>query len=137
MHDLGATVKYFADNLIPLDREWGEVQFDIRNGEPIPIHGGSVASGVYNGIMTSPLIKSLGYTQVLLGSSYIQAVTWTPRGPDARALVTYSQSTDPENPHYADQTRLFSGYGWVDMPFAEGDIRRDPNLTSMQLREKR
>jgi acyl-homoserine-lactone acylase len=137
MHDLGGTVKYFADNLIPLGREWGEVQFDTRNGERIPIHGGSVASGVYNGIITSPLVKGLGYTQVLLGSSYIQAVTWTPRGPDARALVTYSQSTDPENPHYADQTKLFSGYGWVDMPFAEGDIRRDPNLTSMQLREKR
>jgi acyl-homoserine-lactone acylase len=64
-------------------------------------------------------------------------VTFTPRGPDARAVVTYSQSTDPASPNYADQTRLFSKYGWVTLPFAEGDIRRDPNLKVLKLHEKR
>ena len=51
--------------------------------------------------------------------------------------MTYSQSTDPANPHYADMTKLFSDYGWVTMPFDEGDIRRDPNLQEMRLSEKR
>ncbi len=34
-------------------------------------------------------------------------------------------------------TRLFSNYGWVTLPFAEGEIRRDPNLKVLKLREKR
>ncbi|MCM2311944.1 MAG: penicillin acylase family protein [Steroidobacteraceae bacterium] len=138
MGELAYTVKFFADNGIPLNRPWGAVQFDVRNGTAIPIHGGSGTSGVYNAITTSTNpVPGVGYTPILAGSSYIQAVTFSPSGPDARAIVTYSQSTDPANPHYADMTRLFSDYGWVKLPFAEGDIRRDPNLTSLRLSERR
>ncbi len=55
----------------------------------------------------------------------------------ARAIVTYSESTDPENPHYADMTRLFSQSGWVKLPFKEGDIRRDPELVVIKLNAPR
>jgi acyl-homoserine-lactone acylase len=137
MSELGATVKFFADNGIPLDRPWGQVQFDLRNGERIPVHGGSGVSGVYNAITPSALVPNAGSTPILGGSSYIQSVTFSPSGPEARAVVTYSQSTDPASPNYADQTRLFSNYGWVTLPFAEGEIRRDPNLKVLKLREKR
>ena len=137
MGELAYTVKFFADNAIPLNRPWGQVQFDTRNGERIPVHGGSGVSGVYNAITPSTLVPNVGFTPILGGSSYIQSVTFTPSGPDARAVVTYSQSTDPANPNYADMTKLFSNYGWVTMPFAEGDIRRDPNLQVLKLREKR
>jgi acyl-homoserine-lactone acylase len=136
MGELGQTVKYFADNAIPLDRPWGLVHFDTRNGEQIPIHGGSGGSGVYNAMVAAPLIPGVGSTPILGGSSYIQSVTFRPNGPDARAIVTYSQSTDPANPNYADMTQLFSDYGWVTMPFAERDIRRDPNLTILRLSER-
>ena len=137
MGDLGATVKYFADNAIPLDAAWGQIHFDTRNGERIPIHGGSGGSGVYNAITPAALTPGLGQALILGGSSYIHAVTFSAKGPEARALVTYSQSTDPESPHYADMTRLYSQSGWVTMPFAEGDIRRDPNLKVFRLRERR
>jgi len=137
MAELAYTAKFFADNAIPLDRPWGEVQFDVRNGVRLPIHGGSGTSGVYNAITPSALVPGVGYTPILGGTSYVQSVTFTHKGPDARALVTYSQSSDPANPHYADMTALFSNYGWVDLPFAEGDIRRDPNLSVMKLHEKR
>ncbi len=138
MGELAYTVQFFADRGIPLNRPWGDVQFDVRNGERIPIHGGSGVSGVYNAITTQTApVPSTGYTPILGGSSYIQSVTFRPSGPEARAIVTYSQSTDPENPHYADKTKLYSDYGWVEMPFAEGDIRRDPNLKSLRLSEKR
>ena len=113
------------------------MHFDVRNGERIPIHGGSGVSGVYNAITPSNLVSGAGFAPILGGSSYIQSVTFTPSGPDARALVTYSQSTDPANPHHADMTRLFSNYGWVTMPFAEGEIRRDPNLKVLHLTERR
>ena len=137
MGELAYTVKYYADNAIPLNRPWGQVHFDVRNGVRLPIHGGSGNSGVYNAITASSLVPGVGNTPILGGTSYVQSVTFTNKGPDARALVTYSQSSDPANPHYADITALFSNYGWVNLPFAEGDIRRDPNLTVLKLKEKR
>jgi acyl-homoserine-lactone acylase len=109
----------------------------VRNGERIPIHGGNGVSGVWNAIQPAGFTPGVGYAPIVAGSSYIQAVGFTPSGPDARAIVTYSVSTDPENPHYADMTKLYSKSGWVKMPFAEGDIRRDPNLKVMNLSEKR
>lgn len=137
MSELGATVQFFAANGIPLDRPWGQVQFETRNGERIPIHGGSGVSGVYNAISPAGIVPGVGYAQIVTGSSYIQSVTFTPSGPEARAVLTYSESSDPANPHYADMTKLFSNYGWVSLPFSEGDIRRDPNLKVITLRDKR
>lgn len=143
--DLAATVQYFGTNGIPLDAAWGTIFFDERNGERIPIHGGSGGSGVYNAMQAYPppggaswqVWPNKGYAPIAAGSSYIQAVTFRPNGPDVRAIVTYSVSTDPESPHYADMTKLFSNYGWIDFPFNEGDIRRDPNLEVLKLHEKR
>lgn len=137
MGELAYTVKYYADNTIPLDRPWGQVHFDIRNGQRLPIHGGSGNSGVYNAITPSALVPGVGHTSILGGSSYVQSVTFTHKGPEARAVVTYSQSSDPANPHYADMTTLFSNYGWLRLPYDERDIRRDPSLTVLKLKEKR
>jgi acyl-homoserine-lactone acylase len=138
MSRLGSTVQFYAERGIPLDRPWGQVHFDTRAGEAIPIHGGSGSSGVYNAITTATNpVPGVGYTPIFAGSSYIQAVTFQPSGPDARAILTYSQSTNPESPHFSDMTRLYAEYGWVTMPYAEGDIRRDPNQEVFRLTERR
>ena len=42
-----------------------------------------------------------------------------------RAIVTYSQSTDPDSPHFSDMTQVFSDQGWVAFPFQMGDIQQD------------
>ena len=42
------------------------------------------------------------------------------------AVLSYSQSENPESPHYADQTRLFSQKQWLPMRFTEQQIRSDP-----------
>ena len=47
---------------------------------------------------------------------------WT--GPVADALLSYSQSTDPASPHYADQTRTFSAKRWHRLPFSLGGLHR-------------
>ena len=95
--------------------------------------GGSGSSGVYNAISPSSLIAGVGSTPVLGGSSYIQSVSFAGGQPVARAVVTYSLSSDPANPHYADMTQLFSSYGWVTMPFTETEIKADPNLRVIRL----
>ncbi len=103
---------------IPMNRPWGEVQFSEKNGERYPIHGGS--SSMMFSVITSNLNDGEGYSNITHGNSYIQAVTWDESDcPDAYAILTYSQSTDPASGHYADSTALYSSGNWIDMPFCE------------------
>ena len=68
------------------------------------------------------------------GSSFIQVVSFTGNGcPDARTILTYSQSTNPKDPHFADQTRLFSRGGWVTDRFCEPDVAK-ATLSTVRLR---
>jgi len=133
MGELAYTVKYFADAGIPLTALWGTVQFEQRNGKRIPIPGGSGTSGVYNAITTSSVLQNGGLTPIVAGSSYIQSVTFGIAGPEARAIVTYSQSADPESPHFADMTELFSRERWVVLPFRPASIKSDPDYESQRL----
>jgi acyl-homoserine-lactone acylase len=119
----------------PLDAPLGEHQFVVRNGKRIPVHGGTEALGVWNKIepVWSP---AGGYTEVVTGSSHIQAVGWDGgRCPVARTLLTYSQSSNPRSPHYSDQTELFSDERWVTSRFCERDILRSPELKVVWVRD--
>jgi hypothetical protein len=49
--------------------------------------------------------------------------------PDLRTILTYSQSTNPSSPYFADQTRMFSRKAWVNPGFCEREILADRNLT--------
>ena len=136
MAALADTVTRLADASIPLASAWGEVHFDTRNGETFPIHGGPGGSGVYNAISSGGLIDGVGYTPIFAGSSYIQAVRWQQGWPVVQAIVTYSQSTDPDSPHFSDMTQVFSDQGWVSFPYRERDIKKD-QIEAISLSEKR
>ncbi|MFB4312254.1 penicillin acylase family protein [Actinomadura sp. GTD37] len=118
---------------IPLDAPLGEHQYVTRNGERIPLGGGSEDLGVLNKIEAA-WTPGKGYTEVTTGSSYVQVVSFDGDAcPDTRTLLTYSQSADPTSPHYADQTRLFSKKGWVAERFCSGEIGRAPGLRVVTL----
>ncbi|MFK8020384.1 MAG: penicillin acylase family protein [Pseudomonadales bacterium] len=106
---------------IPLNAEWGSVQFSERNGVRIPIHGGS--GSMLFSVITSDLNDNEGYSSIRHGNSFMQTVGWdSTECPDAFGLLSYSQSSDPASDNYADQTELYSNKEWVDMPFCEADI---------------
>ncbi|MGW1090343.1 penicillin acylase family protein [Streptomyces sp. NPDC002596] len=116
----------------------GANQVVVRNGKRIPVGGGTESLGVWN--KTEPVWDAAvgGYTEVSAGSSYIQAVGWDGSScPVARTLLTYSQSSNPNSPHYSDQTELFSGERWVTSRFCEKDIARSPALRVVRVREHR
>lgn len=56
------------------------------------------------------------------------------RLPDVSTLLTYSQSANPSSPHFADQTKLFSGGEWVTGRFCERDIWSASDLRVRYLR---
>jgi acyl-homoserine-lactone acylase len=136
MTALADTVQRLSDAGIPLASEWGNVHFDTRNGVTFPIHGGGGGSGVYNAISSGDLIDGVGYTPIFAGSSYIQAVRWQQGWPIVQAIVTYSQSTNPDSPHFSDMTQVFSDQGWVTFPYQVRDIKKE-QIGSISLFEKR
>ncbi|MGW9304982.1 acylase [Streptomyces cyaneofuscatus] len=123
---------------IALDAPLGKHQFVVRNGKRIPVGGGTESLGIWNKIEPVWNPSAGGYAGVSAGSSYIQAVGWdNSRCPVARTLLTYAQSSNPNSPHYSDQTRLFSGERWVTSRFCEKDIARAPQLKVVRVHERR
>lgn len=122
---LGAGVDFMVDNGIPLDRPWGEIQYRPVGDQNIPIHGGS--GRFMFSVISSRFDDATGaYSDIPTGNSYIQTVTWDESAcPDAYAVLTYSQSTNPDSPHYADMTQVYSDKEWNDMPFCAADIEAD------------
>jgi acyl-homoserine-lactone acylase len=121
---------------IPLDAPLGDHQYVTRNGEKIPLPGGTEDLGILNKI-EAPWAPGKGYTEVTMGSSYIQVVSFDGDAcPDTRTLLTYSQSADPTSPHYADQTRLFSKNQWVTERFCTSEINEAPSSKVVTLTGK-
>jgi acyl-homoserine-lactone acylase len=104
---------------IPLDAPLADVQAVTRNGQRLPLSG---ASYTYHMAVPTGFTDGVGYTDLLLGDSYIHAVALTPRGPRGRYIVTYSQSTNPMSPHFADMTATFSHQRWIDVAFSASEI---------------
>ncbi|MEU3889682.1 penicillin acylase family protein [Streptomyces sp. NPDC029041] len=123
---------------IALDAPLGAHQFVVRGGERLPVPGGAGRLGVWNVLEPTWDAAGGGYTEVPFGSSHLQAVGWDgSRCPVARTLLTYSQSSNPKSPHFADQTRLFSGEKWVASRFCEKDIASSPKLKVVRVHERR
>jgi acyl-homoserine-lactone acylase len=124
---LGDAVQDLRDANLPLDVAQGKVQFIEKKGVRYPIPGGTGdPNGDFNAIWTS-WVSGKGLTQPDGGSSFVQVVTWgNGPCPNARTILTYSESTDPTNPHYADQTALFSKKKWVRDRFCASAIKAAP-----------
>lgn len=131
---------------IPLDAKLSDVQYTLRAGRRIPIHGGGRNEGVTNlvvydvlkttvpdPLLRAPVInESTGLTEdgylVNYGSSFVMAMRFTDEDPEAYAFVTYGQSDDPRSPYHTDQTEAFSRKEWREVLYTEEAIEQDPEL---------
>jgi acyl-homoserine-lactone acylase len=125
-------VQDLRDAGVPLDAPLRGYQFERRGSEKIPIHGGPGGVGVFNAINVgwSGSPSNPGYTNVPHGSSFVYTAQFTDGAcpVDTRSILTYSQSTNPNSPYFADQTRMFSNKQWVDEAYCDDEIANDPNL---------
>ena len=132
---LAAAQTKLSSDGIALDARWGDVQFAERNGDNIGIPGAIGSHGGFSYIVTD-YTEGKGYTPIVHGNSYIQIVGWDEAGTlDARGILTYSQSPEPDSPYYADQTKLYSQGEMISFPFTEEEIAADPNLKVVTLAE--
>ncbi|HEY0062583.1 MAG TPA: penicillin acylase family protein [Telluria sp.] len=121
---------------IPFNGRLGDYQDDTRNGVRVPVHGGiGDIDGSFNSIHMRTGLTATGYHDIIWGTSYVQTVTFDNAGPIAYAMLTYGQSVDPKNPHYADQLPLYSRKEFPQLPFTPEKIRADPAYQLTRLRE--
>lgn len=121
----GDAVNDLAGAKVPVDARLRDNQLDVRpDGTSTPFHGGPGPLGVFNALNVT-WDPAKGYAgQLAHGSSFIQVVQFDGDGcPDARTILTYSQSSNPRSKHYVDQTRLYAKGGWVTDRFCAADVR--------------
>src|SRR5829696_5011994 len=110
---------------IALDVPLGEKQAEPRGSERIGIPGCTEVEGCFNIISTRR--DAQGNYDPYHGSSFVMAAGFDAKGrPHGSAVLSYSQSENPESPFYADQTRRFGQEGWLPMRFTEAEIKADP-----------
>ncbi|MFP2895168.1 acylase [Corallococcus sp. 4LFB] len=130
---LGTAIRTLRERGVALDAATGSVQGKRKNGIFYPVHGCSHDEGCFNQIANQILPD--GTYEPILGSSFVMAVSFTDAGPVAKSVLTYSQSSNPASPWYADQTAMFSQKQWVDRRYTEAEIAADPALTVTHLQE--
>ena len=114
--------------------------------EVTPVHGGNRREGIanlqvsatrysnptetpiYTGsdvfVTDSESLSETGYN-VVHGSSFIMTLAYTDEGPEAQAILSYSQSGDPDSEYFSDQTALYRDKMWRDILFEPTDIARE------------
>ncbi len=133
---LGDAVNTVNASGFALDAPFGTIQHPCCIDKSIPIFGGEDFEGAFTVVDDTNVLDSDGY-RVPYGNSYIQTVTWDPDGnggytPHAEGFITYSESTDPANPHFSDYTRAYSAKQWHRFPFTASEIEAD-RIDQMRL----
>jgi acyl-homoserine-lactone acylase len=135
---------------IALDATLRDTQFAWRAGDAIPVHGGNSYEGVANlqlsdnpsaspiagvspvSIGDSRYLTDAGYP-IVHGSSFIYTLGFDEDGPFADALLSYSQSGNPNAKHFKDQTALYAEKRWRRVAFKAADVER-PTVSIRNLR---
>jgi len=148
---LAQAVVLLNSESIALDSPLGDVQKAHRAGTAIAVHGGNSHEGIANLQVTRPYIdspifsgnndrlsdsktlSSSGYN-IAHGSSFIMTLNFTDEGPQAQAILSYSQSGAPKSGNFSDQTARYRDKQWRDIYFERSDIAKH-SLSSLSLSE--
>lgn len=138
---------------IPLDAELGTIQFREKGGERTPNPGGKELEGSlmiadWRGgnstllerqhtprgawVNSNTELTVDGYP-INAGDTWVSTIAFTESGPQARAVMTYSQSADPDSPHYNDQAAVHGAGELRPVRFTLDDILGDPELVEITL----
>jgi acyl-homoserine-lactone acylase len=131
LQNLGIAAKAMADAGYDLDVALGEAQFDGRTGitDPLPLGGGTSIDGAASIVGGA----GQGENAVTFGNSFMMALEFTADGPSARAVLTYGQPDDPNDPRFTSQTEVYSKGSLRPVVFTRDDIEADPEYASIEV----
>ena len=131
---------------IDYTKPWGQLQQQVVGTKRVQIHGAggpgpnlylpgrAYADQMYN--LHEVKLRGDGTLAPMWGSSYVMTVSFEGGSPKAQGFLTYSQSTDPDNPHSTDQTERYSRKEWISYPFTEAQITSDPAYSVIKMTTK-
>lgn len=149
LRHLAEAIQTIASAGLPVDAPLGDVQFVERSlpdgspsGQRLPWGGANNIEGGFNvfarqgaadgTLLPRHLYPTLPGSQlsaegegyhITSGSSWMFVMEFTESGPEAKGLLTYSQSSDIMSPHFLDQTQFYSQEPRLrSIPFANDDI---------------
>jgi acyl-homoserine-lactone acylase len=154
LQNIAGAVLMLEEAGFAIDVALGEAQFTNKGDLRIPMHGGISLDGVAN--IAAPVIdfadslEPIGMAEAIdpetgltsagyyadRGPAIVMAIEFTDDGPRAMSIAGYSQSKDPESPHYADQTLLYSMKQFKPVRFTEQEIMSDPELEVVVVRSE-
>lgn len=129
----------------------GDAQWFDRRGRKFPVPGSRAAEGSTNPTQfstnNSTLLPRMAAPEMVnaatglarggypsnYGTSFLMVVGFTDAGPVARALLTYSASSDPRSTAFTDQTEMYARKEWRTIRFTAADIAADPELREQQV----
>lgn len=109
----------FQSAEVPIGAPLADVRSVTRGGQRLPISGSYFG---YHLTRPSTFTPGEGVTELRNGDGYIHIVSLKPGEVRGRFLVTFSQSTNPMSPHYADMTELYSRETLADIAFTAPEI---------------
>ncbi|MDD2924064.1 penicillin acylase family protein [Rhodoferax sp.] len=109
----------FQSAQVPINAPLSEVRSVTRAGCRLPISGSYFG---YHLTRPSQFTPGQGVTELRNGDGYMHIVSLKPGRVEGRFLVTFSQSTNPQSPHYADMTEVYSRESLADIVFYDTDI---------------
>ncbi|KZN51071.1 penicillin acylase family protein [Pseudoalteromonas luteoviolacea] len=147
-----AASKHLENAGFAIDAPLGELQYLQKGDRRIPWPGAEHNSGGFNIYSTTnamdltsfspqlaPPLKEVlnenwtvstglstdGYP-INYGSSWMMVVGFDQHGPQARGLLTYSQSNNPNSPHFSDASEHYAaGKGLIDLPYTDAQIKQN------------
>src|SRR5918998_249156 len=146
VQNLARAVQVLGVAGVPVDASLGDIQFALRDGERVPVHGGNGDDGTTNVVgfgrgwsildpaltgLTRDLVapgSSLARTDgetgyaINNGTSFLMALAFTDDGPEARTFLTYGDTEDRSDPEHVEATRRFSDKAWRDVPFTAEEV---------------
>ncbi|MCB0986216.1 MAG: penicillin acylase family protein [Microthrixaceae bacterium] len=131
-----------------------DVQFTVRNGERIAVHGGTGVDGTTNVVSSSARMASIldpvltgrkseqlvansamfrldgeTGTPIDFGSSFFMALAFGKDGPEAKAFLVYGNNENRQDPNFTAATKAFADKKWRTIEFREPDIAKGTTST--------
>jgi acyl-homoserine-lactone acylase len=154
VENLARVVQLFQVAGLPIDATLGDVQFAVRDGEVVPIHGGDSRDGTTNivgwgrgwsiqdpalaALERQPVVRGGGLARttdaegvtrtgywINNGTSFLMALEYGPDGPRARTFLTYGNPADRDDPDYVAATERFSRKEWRDVALTDEQIEAE------------
>ena len=136
---------------IAVDAPLEDIQFQKKDGEKIPIMGsaeweGTLSIAVHSGGNVTLIPKedraeqingttdlTLDGYQVNYGNSWVASISMDGDTPTCEAIMSYGQSSDPQSPHFTDQSLLYRDSRFRSCIFEESDISSNADLVEVSL----